>query len=166
MENQIQLEVPPPHPRPDNPGFLPPSHPCSLAGIHPVGYRVMDISFSVSSSMSINLYIFYLSDLKKEYLTAVGSNLTSKRAFQRTGQSAKSYLIGFLRELKWKLIIKLHIFWNLSVRFPAPPFIFAVGIIHILLKTQTNVSPNASLCLLFKWTLVCMYGIELSTVIV
>lgn len=72
-----------PAPSPDKPGFLSPSHPSSPTGIpqlfwNPVGYWVMDISFSVSSSVSTDLYIFYLCHLKKEYLTALGSNLASK----------------------------------------------------------------------------------------
>lgn len=155
MENQIQLEVPPPHPGPDNPGFLPPSHPSSLAGIHPVGYRVMDISFSVSSSVSINLYIFYLSDLKKEYLTAVGSNLTSKPCVLENWAKCKILFDRFLKRTQMKTYNETSLFYKpLSKILPSPVSLCCGHFVHILLKAQTNVSPNASLCLLFKWTLV------------
>lgn len=128
-----------PAPSPDKPGFLSPSHPSSPTGIpqlfwNPVGYWVMHISFSVSSSVSTNLYIFYLCHLKKEYLTALGSNLVSN-TFLGARQSAESYLAGLLRELNWKLTVKLHLFFfYFSVRFLLPISLPCGHLVYTLLK--------------------------------
>lgn len=161
---EVHWAIPLPQPpSPPKPCSLPPSHPPFPTALpqlfwNTIGYWFMGMCVSTFSSVSIHLYIFYLTRLMKEYLTAVSSILTSKEWVLGIGQTCE---ILFGKSLKRpprskmkSSNVNLSFFFYLSVRFLLPICHHYGHLMHMpLIPWNKMLLPMLHDCLPVQWTL-------------